>query len=284
MKKILILFILNAFATCFASELVSTEDSKRLLNTNQKTWLEQVDLAVKSGAAKKIYWQYELGMSVVAGDILLDVIPSYISSSSLPSFLTVNISFPPDNQVARESDEFANSICKKIVFELKSQLSVLCAQSGNNGWRKFYVVTSTPGKYIFLDRLNASGNYSLDIEKFSEFVLKNSELMLSNYWLEIEKWVSSSDKTKAQNIEFAVTKIPEICGKLATIYSLKSGLTVEVNKDFSMDADVCAKVTVHRKFPQPEFDNPKIVQLVCGSKLPLYQEVCRRANLNKLAK
>lgn len=279
MKKILTLLVFLAFGNCRAEELVSIEDSKRLLNTDKRSWTEQVDIAVKSGAAKKVYWQDELGMSVVVGDALLNVIPNYGSSSSFPNHLSVNFSYPPQNPVAKSSDSVANSICKKIVNELKSQFSVLCAQSSKNGWRKFYVVTSVPGRYSIADNLNASGNYSIDIDKFNNVALNNSDLLLTKYWSEIEDWVSSATYSKTQNIEFAVKKIPELCGKLATIYSLKSGLSVEENKDFAMDADVCAKATVHRKFPQPEFDNPKIVQMICNSKLTLYQEVCRRGKL-----
>jgi hypothetical protein len=279
MKNIFLIIILFAINNCFAEELVSIEDSRRILNTNKKAWIEQVEQAVSAKIAKKVYWQDELGISILVEGVILNVIPNYGASMDLPNYLSLNLSYSPESNVSRTPSTTADEICRKITNELKSNFSVLCGHSSKNGWRYFNIVTSIPGKYQIADKLNSSGNYSGDIDKLSKTIQKNSDNLLNKYWDDIEAWVINSEKNKSKDAEYAVKKIPEICSKIATIYSLQLGISPQENKDFSMDVDVCAKTTVHRKYPQPEFENPKIVKLICESKLQLYQEVCRRAKL-----
>ena len=55
MKNIFLIYLLFAINNCFAEELVSIEDSRRILNTNKKAWIEQVEQAVSAKVAEKVY-------------------------------------------------------------------------------------------------------------------------------------------------------------------------------------------------------------------------------------
>ena len=75
------------------------------------------------------------------------------------------------------------------------------------------------------------------------------------------------------------------CGMLVTVYAtpgerLAFPATLRDEWDFRIDA--CAKGTVHRIHPQPEFENKAIIEQLCSpDKNKLWQVICERAGVGK---
>ena len=83
----------------------------------------------------------------------------------------------------------------------------------------------------------------------------------------------------------AIKELPSICTKLVSSYALAAGKSVdgsrEDREEWDFNSDFCVKATVHRHFPQPEFENPKILDLVCH-KQKAYEfnyNLCKRAGV-----
>ena len=49
--------------------------------------------------------------------------------------------------------------------------------------------------------------------------------------------------------------------------------------EYDFRSDVCFQVTVNRVYPQPRFQDPKMVALVCDSKNDLFRRLCQHAGL-----
>lgn len=97
------------------------------------------------------------------------------------------------------------------------------------------------------------------------------------YWAKLDAWVNGGG-----NLQTIQANVVETCGKLTVATATKSevtGFLTTEREEFDWRVDVCTKSTVHRVYPQPEFDNPEIVSMICGSNVALYQKVCERSGL-----
>ena len=50
-------------------------------------------------------------------------------------------------------------------------------------------------------------------------------------------------------------------------------------EEWDFRVDVCTKMTVNRVHRQPEFENPKIVRMICTEGIQIFREMCRRYKL-----
>lgn len=77
-------------------------------------------------------------------------------------------------------------------------------------------------------------------------------------------------------------KIVKPCGELVILFATNkerlSFITTNRN-EFDFRVDVCVKASIHKIYPQPEFQNPKIVEMLCTSEDQLFQRLCDRAGL-----
>ena len=64
----------------------------------------------------------------------------------------------------------------------------------------------------------------------------------------------------------------------ATKSEVAGFLTTE-REEFDWRVDVCAKATVNRVHPQPEFEDPKIVSTICDNSVELFKKVCKHSGL-----
>ncbi|MEK6641210.1 MAG: hypothetical protein AABZ17_11135, partial [Nitrospirota bacterium] len=73
------------------------------------------------------------------------------------------------------------------------------------------------------------------------------------------------------------------CGKLVMVTANASEAVVSTTtqrEEFDFRVDVCAKATVSRSHHQPEFDDPKLIQVICDdSKVILFEKLCKRSGL-----
>src|SRR3954453_18373134 len=86
------------------------------------------------------------------------------------------------------------------------------------------------------------------------------EKMQELYLNRLDAWVAAGgDTNKIQN------EVLESCGRMMYLRdpSLGTATTKELRESLDMRIDVCAKITVHRVHPQPEFSKPEIVRIVC---------------------
>lgn len=97
------------------------------------------------------------------------------------------------------------------------------------------------------------------------------------YWAKLDAWVNGGG-----NLQMIQVEVVETCGKLTMITATKSeaaGFLTTDREEFDWRVDVCAKSTVHRVYPQPEFENPEIVNIICRSSVELLQKVCKHSGL-----
>ena len=75
----------------------------------------------------------------------------------------------------------------------------------------------------------------------------------------------------------------ETCGKLVMVTANASeavAFTTTQREEFDFRVNVCAKTTVHRSHHQSEFDDPKLIQVICDdNKVILFGKLCKRSGL-----
>jgi hypothetical protein len=112
------------------------------------------------------------------------------------------------------------------------------------------------------------------------FTMANRDKFFKLYMHRLDTWVNTGgDATKVQ------LDVVENCGKLmimtqSNVLETISFLTFD-QKDLDFRIDVCTKMTVHRVWPQPEFEDPKVVEMVCESNT--FEALCRRSGLVPLS-
>lgn len=103
-----------------------------------------------------------------------------------------------------------------------------------------------------------------------------SDELTSLYVGRLDQWVASGG-----NLEQVQSEVVDTCGRLILV-TADAQRRAELNADanaWALDADICAKITVHRVHPQPEFSNPEIVGLVCEGTNSLFRALCARAGI-----
>ncbi len=95
-----------------------------------------------------------------------------------------------------------------------------------------------------------------------------------SYFKNLDSWVANGgNKNEIQDI--VITN----CGKLVMITANsveKLKLSTTQRSEFDYRLDVCAKMTVNRVYPQPEFKNQKIVQSICEDNVLLFKKLCKK--------
>lgn len=99
------------------------------------------------------------------------------------------------------------------------------------------------------------------------------------YLQRLDAWVSAGGDVKTVQQEVVTN-----CGKLMYLRDPSMGQATSPALKESLDTriDVCAKMTVHRAHPQPEFAKPEIVKIICGSmpaEEPVLARLCASASL-----
>jgi hypothetical protein len=105
------------------------------------------------------------------------------------------------------------------------------------------------------------------------------EKMQDLYLKRLDAWVAAGgDVNKIQS------DVLESCGRMMYLRdpSLGTATSKELKDSLDMRIDVCAKITVHRAHPQPEFSKPEIVRIVCQDMVknePVIARLCEKAGL-----
>lgn len=97
------------------------------------------------------------------------------------------------------------------------------------------------------------------------------------YFLSLDKWVADGG-----NVETIQMSVVENCGKLvmaSASMSEKAAFVSTAQEEFHFRVDVCAKMTVNRVHPQPEFKKKEIVKLICDEGNELFVTLCHRSGL-----
>jgi hypothetical protein len=100
------------------------------------------------------------------------------------------------------------------------------------------------------------------------------------YYKRLDDWVAAGGNTDKIQADVVGN-----CGKL--IYtrvpmSRFQSVAGEEKEDIDFRIDVCAKLTVNRAHPQPEFQNPKTRKIVCGDMAgsdPVFAKLCAGAGI-----
>ena len=105
-----------------------------------------------------------------------------------------------------------------------------------------------------------------------------TEKLQALYLSRLDAWVASRDLKVVQE------EVVGNCGKLMYLRdpSLGSATSAELKETLDMRIDVCAKITVHRVHPQPEFSKPAINKIVCGDmpkNEPVLGVLCAKAGV-----
>lgn len=106
----------------------------------------------------------------------------------------------------------------------------------------------------------------------------NSKQVTDQYFLTLDKWVESGGPTnEIQNT------VVNTCGKLVMITSSnmeRVSLSTTQRDEFNGRVDVCVKITVNRVYPQDDFKNKEIVEMICDkSDVSLFKNMCKRYGL-----
>lgn len=105
-----------------------------------------------------------------------------------------------------------------------------------------------------------------------------SDKLEGEYFRRLDDWVKRGGPVR----EIQDTVIGT-CGKLVMVDASaaeKAKFTTTQRGEFDFRVDVCAKMTVNRVHPQPEFGNQKIVASICDeSDVVLYKKLCKRSGL-----
>jgi len=115
----------------------------------------------------------------------------------------------------------------------------------------------------------------------SEFLSDENKVKLEKLYLQkLDKWVSDGGDVNSVQ-EQVITN----CGKLFYMHvdpERIPNLSVDAREGYDQLIDICSKITVNRVHPQPEFEDPKTVKLVCidiAADHPVIGKLCQKANL-----
>lgn len=106
---------------------------------------------------------------------------------------------------------------------------------------------------------------------------KAIEFLQKRYLDKLDEWA------KNPSMETIKTGVQKNCAGLvfvsATPDEAKQFAQGKERDEWDFRVDVCTKMTVNRIYPQVEFKNPKIVEMICKEGIPIFREMCRRYKL-----
>ncbi len=104
-----------------------------------------------------------------------------------------------------------------------------------------------------------------------------TEKLEDKYFSALDGWVERGGRaSEYQGL------VLETCGKLVMAAANASeavAFTTTQKEEFDFRVGICAKTTVHRAHHQSEFDDPKLVQLICDDGTALFHKLCKRSGL-----
>lgn len=102
----------------------------------------------------------------------------------------------------------------------------------------------------------------------------------AEYYRRLDDWV-----TRGGPIPEVQDTVVQTCGKLVmwtASVAEKLAFTTTRRDDFDFRVDVCVKMTVNRVHPQPEFEKPHLVKMICDeSNVRLFVALCERSGLRQ---
>lgn len=103
------------------------------------------------------------------------------------------------------------------------------------------------------------------------------EYLQKRYLDKLDEWV------KNPSLETIKTGVQENCMRLIFVSAApdeaKQFAQNKEREEWDFRVDVCTKMTVNRVHRQPEFENPKIVRMICTEGIQIFREMCRRYKL-----
>lgn len=282
MKVLIFILILINYA--FAENIVSSEDSQRILSTSKELWNENAINASKAmpGVIETISTPQGLQILKFNDPSLpgasSTTIPFYLGTSKYPlSFDLINTF--PINSFPTSDPKVIKDICNQAVDELKPKFSVICVYNINKeNIRMRFSISNPEGNFLISD-LNNKNLFSMTNSELVKYQKKYTKEFIKNSWVSLNNIAND----KENGIIKMVTDAPKACLALVHYHGIKydSGKTYYVKdpEALTWDIDFCLKATAHRLSPQPEFDNKEIVKGFCGRRYDLYKELCKAANI-----
>ena len=272
--------------TAYAEELISSEDARTVLNMSQSSWNSQVKAAAKAGlSSSQETYGGTLKQLIKGPDWEMSTYPLYGGVTSAPSTVEIKISYNKKNPLYNLPTSSQEATCAKVSAQLKVEFSFLCAFMKTNEHLHYTFLISKPGSRKDIDTLNQKGIYSFDQQKMESNAAAAAKKLIPNYWAQLDAWAENRVATKEELIVAATKDLPMICNKLVTGYALASGKSPntsgEDREEWNFNSDFCVKATVHRRFPQPEFENPKILDAICYKQkdYEFNYNLCKRAGV-----
>lgn len=275
-----------AFHNTYAEEIISREDARAVLNMTQSAWNTQVKASTKAGlsSAQETYGG-TLRQIIKGPDWEMSTYPIYGGITSAPNAVEIKVSYKKNSSIYKLSTSESEAICAKAFNQLKAEFSFLCVYAKTNDELQHTFLISKPGSRSDIDAINKNGGYTFDQKKMEAAAITATKSLISKYWAQLDAWTDNRTATKEELVTMAVKELPAICSKLVTSYALASGKSLdgsrEDREEWDFNSDFCVKATVHRRFPQPEFENPKILDMVCH-KQRAYEfnyNLCKRAGV-----
>lgn len=287
MKAILVsLMLLAVINPSYAGDLISRDDARSILSMSQQDWNAQVKLA--ANAEFSAYQETYGGTfrQVLKGpDWDLSTYPIYGDIRSAPITIEVKVTYGKGHAMHGLSLPQVEAICSKAFAQLKVEFSFVCGFAKASEELRYTFLISKPGSRADIDNLNSKGTYSFNQQEAEDAAKTVSKRLIPRYWAQLDAWADNRTATKEELIKVAATELPFICSKLATSYALAAGKapssSQEDREDWDFNADFCVKATIHRRFPQPEFKNPRIVDMLCNKKksYEFNYNLCKRAGV-----
>lgn len=140
-------------------------------------------------------------------------------------------------------------------------------------------------KWLFLGEIIATGKaivwpYFTVIE--SDSYRKTKQKVEDKYFETLDGWVR-----RGGPVAEVQDTVVGTCGKLVSLMASMGeniALTTFQRDEYHFRTDVCVKMTANRASPQPEFEKPEMVEMICDkSKLELFVKLCKRSGLRKVS-
>jgi hypothetical protein len=269
-----------------AEDLISREDARKILSLPQTIWNAQVALATSAGLSSQEESYGGTSRQLIKGpDWELSTLPLYGRSKDAPDSIELKIAYKKGNPVLTLPEDRTIAICSQAFNQLKVEFSLLCDYRRSEEELQFTFLISKMGKRKDIEALNAKGIHMANTKKLEEKLAPHAKKLIDLYWSQLDAWAANRTATKRELIEIATKELPAICGKLVSGYALASGKSPissrEDREEFNFNSDFCVKATVHRRFPQPEFENPQIVEMLCEQhkRYEFNHNLCKRAGV-----
>ena len=110
--------------------------------------------------------------------------------------------------------------------------------------------------------------------------LATPDKLEAEYYRRLDDWVA-----RGGPIPEVQDTVVQTCGKLVmwtATATEKLAFTTTRRDDFDFRVDVCVKLTVNRIHPQPEFEKPHLVKMICDeSNIKVFVALCERGGLRR---